>query len=71
MGLLPVSLAPFLFNLTGPIYLVGALILGLSLLAKADLPILALGFHGYVLFLLFMGWKASMELKAMARGAGR
>jgi len=49
----------------------GALILGLSLLAKADLPILALGFHGYVLYLLFMGWKASMELNAMARGAGR
>ena len=28
LGLLPVSLAPFLFNLTGPMYLVGALILG-------------------------------------------
>jgi protoheme IX farnesyltransferase len=28
MGLLPVSLAPFLFHLTGPVYLVGALVLG-------------------------------------------
>ena len=28
LGLLPVSLAPFLFHLTGPIYLVGALVLG-------------------------------------------
>ena len=48
----------------------GALIMGLSLLAKADLPILALGFHGYVLFLLFVGWKANMQLNAMARGGG-
>ena len=29
LGLLPVSLCPFLFKLTGPIYLAGALILGL------------------------------------------
>jgi heme o synthase len=28
LGLLPVSLAPFLFHLTGPIYVVGALVLG-------------------------------------------
>lgn len=49
----------------------GALMLGLSLIAKADLPILALGFHGYVLFILFMGWKANMQLNAMARGGGR
>jgi hypothetical protein len=49
----------------------GALIMGLSLLAKADLPILALGFHGYVLFLLFIGWKANMELNRMSRGGGR
>jgi protoheme IX farnesyltransferase len=32
MGLLPVSLAPFLFHLTGPIYLVGALVLGSAFL---------------------------------------
>lgn len=30
LGLLPVSLCPFLFKLTGPVYLFGALILGLS-----------------------------------------
>jgi len=30
LALLGVSLCPFLFNLTGPIYLVGALILGLA-----------------------------------------
>src|SRR5438477_4105369 len=30
LGLLPVSLCPFLFNLTGPVYLVGALLLGLA-----------------------------------------
>ncbi len=32
LGLLPLSLCPYLFNLTGPIYLTGALILGLSFL---------------------------------------
>ena len=32
LGLLPLSLCPYLFNLTGPIYLAGALILGLSFL---------------------------------------
>jgi protoheme IX farnesyltransferase len=32
LGLLPVSLCPFLFHLTGPVYLVGALILGLAFL---------------------------------------
>lgn len=32
LGLLPVSLCPFLFRLTGPIYLAGALILGLAFL---------------------------------------
>ena len=32
LGLLPVSLCPFLFRLTGPIYLVGALVLGLAFL---------------------------------------
>jgi len=30
LGLLPVSLAPFIFKLTGPLYLVGALVLGLT-----------------------------------------
>ena len=30
LALLGVSLCPFLFNLTGPIYLVGALVLGLA-----------------------------------------
>jgi heme o synthase len=30
LGLLPVSLCPFLFKVTGPIYLVGALVLGLT-----------------------------------------
>jgi protoheme IX farnesyltransferase len=30
LGLLPVSLAPFVFKLTGPIYLFGALVLGLA-----------------------------------------
>jgi protoheme IX farnesyltransferase len=30
LGLLPISLTPFLFKLTGPIYLVGALVLGLA-----------------------------------------
>jgi len=48
----------------------GALLMGLSLVAKADLPILALAFHGYVLFILFIGWKACMALNAMARGGG-
>jgi protoheme IX farnesyltransferase len=32
LGLLPVSLCPFLFHVTGPIYLVGALVLGLAFL---------------------------------------
>jgi heme o synthase len=32
LGLLPVSLCPFLFHTTGPIYLVGALVLGLIFL---------------------------------------
>jgi len=30
LGLLPISLCPFLFHLVGPIYLVGALVLGLG-----------------------------------------
>jgi protoheme IX farnesyltransferase len=32
LGLLPMSLAPFLFQLAGPIYLVGALVLGICYL---------------------------------------
>jgi protoheme IX farnesyltransferase len=32
LGLLPISLCPFVFKLTGPIYLAGALILGLTFL---------------------------------------
>jgi heme o synthase len=32
LGLLPLSLCPYLFKLTGPVYLAGALILGLSFL---------------------------------------
>jgi len=32
LGLLPVSLCPFLFKLTGPLYLAGALLLGLAFL---------------------------------------
>jgi protoheme IX farnesyltransferase len=32
LGLLPVSLCPFLFRLTGPIYLIGALVLGVAFL---------------------------------------
>jgi protoheme IX farnesyltransferase len=32
LGLLPISLCPFLFKLTGPIYLAGALLLGLTFL---------------------------------------
>jgi len=32
LGLLPVSLCPFLFKLTGPVYLIGALALGLAFL---------------------------------------
>jgi len=32
LGLLPVSLCPFLFHITGPVYLIGALILGLTFL---------------------------------------
>jgi protoheme IX farnesyltransferase len=30
LGLLPVSLSPFLFHLAGPFYLAGALVLGLT-----------------------------------------
>jgi heme o synthase len=32
LGLLPVSLCPFLFKLTGPVYLAGAIVLGLAFL---------------------------------------
>jgi len=32
LGLLPISLCPFLFKLAGPIYLAGALVLGLAFL---------------------------------------
>jgi protoheme IX farnesyltransferase len=32
LGLLPISLFPFLFKLTGPVYLVGAIVLGLVFL---------------------------------------
>src|SRR5204863_6579786 len=32
LGLLPVSLCPFLFKLAGPVYLLGALVLGLGFL---------------------------------------
>ena len=32
LGLLPISLFPFLFNLTGPFYLAGALVLGIAFL---------------------------------------
>jgi len=32
LGLLPISLCPFIFKLTGPIYLVGALVLGFAFL---------------------------------------
>ncbi len=32
LGLLPISLCPFLFHLVGPVYLVGALVLGLGFL---------------------------------------
>jgi protoheme IX farnesyltransferase len=32
LGLLPVSLCPFLFHVTGPVYLAGALVLGLAFL---------------------------------------
>ncbi len=35
LGLVPVSLCPFLFNLAGPVYLAGALVLGLTYLACA------------------------------------
>ncbi len=35
LGLLPISLCPFLFKLTGPIYLIGALILGAGFLGFA------------------------------------
>ena len=30
LGLLPISLCPFVFHMVGPIYLVGALVLGIS-----------------------------------------
>jgi protoheme IX farnesyltransferase len=32
LGLLPISLCPFLLKLTGPVYLVGAVVLGLAFL---------------------------------------
>ena len=32
LGLLPVSLAPYVFHLTGPIYLAGAFVLGMTFL---------------------------------------
>ena len=32
LGLLPISLVPFLFKMVGPVYLVGALILGIGFL---------------------------------------
>jgi protoheme IX farnesyltransferase len=32
LGLLPISLCPFLFHMAGPIYLAGALVLGLAFL---------------------------------------
>jgi protoheme IX farnesyltransferase len=35
LGLLPVSLCPFLFQLAGPVYLVAALVLGVAYLACA------------------------------------
>ena len=37
LGLLPVSLLPFLFQLAGPIYLIGALVLGTAFLVTAIL----------------------------------
>lgn len=37
LGLLPVSLSPFVFHLTGPIYLIGALALGITFLWYAIL----------------------------------
>src|SRR5262249_54375716 len=37
LGLLPVSLLPFLFRLAGPIYLIGALVLGVTFLVSAIL----------------------------------
>jgi protoheme IX farnesyltransferase len=37
LGLLPVSLLPFLFRLAGPVYLVGALVLGVAFLGSAIL----------------------------------
>ena len=51
------------------LYLMDALlILGVSLWAKANLPVLELGFHAFVLFCLFTGLKAAMELKRLNRG---
>src|SRR6185436_10980768 len=35
LGLLPISLCPFLFKLAGPVYLFGALVLGLGFLWSA------------------------------------
>ena len=35
LGLLPISLCPFLFHLSGPLYFAGAFILGLGFLAYA------------------------------------
>jgi protoheme IX farnesyltransferase len=35
LGLLPVSLCPFLFGLTGPVYLAGALVLGAGFIWSA------------------------------------
>jgi hypothetical protein len=46
------------------------LILGLWLTGMIGPAFLELGFHGYVLFLLFVGWKANVQLNAMARGGG-
>jgi protoheme IX farnesyltransferase len=37
LGLLPVSLLPFLFRLAGPVYLAGALVLGVAFLVSAIL----------------------------------
>lgn len=51
------------------LYLMDALlILGVSLWAKADLPVLELGFHAFALFCLFAGLKAAMELKRLTGG---
>ena len=53
------------------LYLMDALlILGVSLWAKADLPVLELGFHAFALFCLFAGLKAALELKRLTAGLG-